>query len=93
MNTKVKQRTGFKNVKGIWQEHDRTDERTDRRTIAQFQIEHRDQQYNAKVFRPQNHLSGHAQTFPPGYRSIKEKSFRLQGAQSSKRATLKKEHA
>ena len=46
---------------------------------AKFPISHWDQNSNVKAFWPYNNLSGHAQTFPPGYRNFQECSHRLQG--------------
>ena len=57
--------------------------------ITMIQIEHWDQKVNVNVFRPQNHLSGHAQTFPPGYRNLQQISHRLRGPTAPKRATWK----
>ena len=34
--------------------------------IAKFKMEHWDRNYNVNVGEPQDHLYGHAQTFPPG---------------------------
>ena len=52
--------------------------------ITKFQIERCDQNYNVKVFRPENHISGHTQTFPPGYRNIQDCPHRLQGSRAQK---------
>ena len=52
--------------------------------ITKFQVKHWAQNSYVKVFRPRKHLSGHAQTFPPGYRNIKETSHRLQGGARAK---------
>ena len=52
--------------------------------ITKLQIEHWDQNYNVEVFRPSNHLSGYAQTFPPGYRNIQDVFHRLRGPERQK---------
>ena len=50
--------------------------------ITKFQIEHWDLNFDAKVFR--NQLSGHAQTFPPGYRKLEDIFYRLPGSSAQK---------
>ena len=39
-------------------------------TYEKIEIEHWGHNSNIEVFRPYSHLSGHAQTFPPGYRNL-----------------------
>ena len=51
---------------------------------TKYKIKHWGQNYNVKVFRSQKHLSGHAQTVPPSYRNLQEKSQRLQGYRAHK---------
>ena len=46
----------------------------------------------SKCFRPSNHLSRHAQTFPPGYRNLKDFYNRLRGPRFEK-STKKNRHA
>ena len=58
--------------------------------ITKFQIEPWDHSSNVKVFWASNHLSGHAQTFPPGYRNLQEHSHLLLGS-GAQREHLKKQ--
>ena len=51
---------------------------------SKLQIRHWDQEVNVKVFRPSNHLSGHAQTTAPGYWSLQEMYHRLRGSRDQK---------
>ena len=54
--------------------------------ITKCQIEHWDQNYNVKVFRPYSHLSRDAHTFPPGDRNLqKEKNVVCEGLELKKR--------
>ena len=46
----------------------------------------------SKCFRPSNHLSRHAQTFPPGYRNLKDFYNRLRGSRFEN-STPKNRHA
>ena len=56
--------------------------------IAKFQIEHWDQKSNVKLYRLQDHISRHAQTFPPGYRNLQDLSHRLRGCAELKNSNL-----
>ena len=40
---------------------------------------------DVKVYRPQEGVSGHAQTSPPGYRNLEEMSYRLRGSRTQKK--------
>ena len=48
--------------------------------ITKPQIEHSE----LNSLRTLNHLSGHAQTFPPRYRNVYEMSHRLRGSKAQK---------
>ena len=52
--------------------------------ITKVQIEHWYKSYNITVFGPENYLSGHVQTFPPGYLNIQDVSYRLRGSKAQK---------
>ena len=56
---------------------------------TKFQTEHWDQNYNAKVFRPEHHIPGQAQKFPPGNRNVKEIVYYLRGPGLKKRNSNK----
>ena len=45
---------------------------------------HWGQRSNVKLLWPSNHLSGHAHTFPPGYRNLQEMSHRLRDSRTQK---------
>ena len=55
--------------------------------LTKFQVEHCS---DVKVFRAQNHRSGHAQAFPPGNRNLKEVSHPLQGSRAQKEQLTQK---
>ena len=56
---------------------------------TKFRIEHWDQSSNVEVFRPQNHLSRHALTFPSGDRNRQEMYHRLRGSKAQKEQLTK----
>ena len=60
--------------------------------ITKFTTEHWDQQSNAKVYRPWESGSRHAQAFPPSDRSLGDLSYRLRGSRAQG-SNLKKNNA
>ena len=58
------------------------------RMITKFQIEHWEHNYNLKVFRSQNNLSRHEQTFPPGYRNLQDCSIACRGLEQLQKQSM-----